>query len=125
LDKIAALDQRCCYISALENTHQLYYVTEKLFDAYACQAIPIYAASESHSIKSWLPDSSYINLYNQAVDRTNFQIPPFSVDGEFLEAYREVQNILAERFSSASALKSERLRVIREIQKELKTVCDA
>jgi len=66
LDKLVRLDGRARLISAVENTHQPAYITEKFFDAFACSAIPIYFASATHRIHELgLPSDSWLNLYEQ------------------------------------------------------------
>ncbi|WP_111640771.1 glycosyltransferase family 10 domain-containing protein [Marinimicrobium alkaliphilum] len=124
LEKLAALDQGCRYISAIENTHQGLYVTEKLFDAFACVGIPLYVAQPDHSLHSWLPGESYINLSGLSVDDALEKMVTFNVTPRFLEYYQYAQSQLANRFSSAALLASERQRVIDEIENEFREICD-
>lgn len=67
LDKLVRLDGRARLISAVENTHQPAYITEKFFDAFACGGVPIYFASPTHRVHELgLPADIWINLYGQA-----------------------------------------------------------
>ncbi len=64
LDKLALLDGHARAIGAIENTHQPNYITEKLFDAFACGALPAYTASPRHRIHDLgLTTDSWLNLH--------------------------------------------------------------
>lgn len=119
LDKLTMLDGRCRFISALENTHQPRYVTEKLFDAFACQGIPLYFASPAHTVNAWLPENAYINLYGLSVEDALSHLTSYVESGHTAEAYRQAQSDLARRFSSAETLERERRRVLDEVEREL------
>jgi len=125
LDKLAALDSQSHFISALENTHQPHYTTEKLFDAYACRGIPLYWASPNHSIKHWLPMDSYINLYGQTPEEALETIQSFVDDQAFMEQYRAAQSELAERFGNAGHLAAERQRVAKAVFDTLSDIVEA
>lgn len=100
LDKLAALDKNCKIISALENTHQKNYISEKIFDAYACLGVPIYCSSEFHAVSKFFPEKSYLNIFNNDFDLSNFDINSSSNDIFSPEIYLEVQNDLSNLFSS-------------------------
>jgi len=125
LDKLAALDGNSHFISALENTHQPLYTTEKLFDAYACRGIPLYWASDNHSISQWLPAGAYINLYGQSPEEALETIQSFVGDQAFVDQYRAAQSVLAERFGDAGHLKAERQRVAEAVFEALSGIVEA
>lgn len=119
LDKLATLDRRSYLVSALENTHQRDYITEKLFDAFAVLGVPIYFASQQHSIHRLLPDGGYINLYGLAPVEAARRIKEFLPDESFIKAYRVTQSRLASLFSNPQEYWSERMRVLNLIIEEL------
>lgn len=124
LDKLAALDGRSRFISALENTHHPLYTTEKLFDAYACRGIPLYWASPGHSINEWIPDGSYVNLFGLSPEAAMEKLHAFVSDQDFIEQYRAAQAELARRFGSVDNLASERRRIADAVFKALSAVME-
>jgi hypothetical protein len=122
LDKLAALDRNSFLVSGLENTHQRQYVTEKIFDAFAVLAIPLYYASPLHSITRLLPKGTYINLFGLFVNEAIEKIASFQPDIEFIEHYSEAQSCLAETFSNPSIYIRERRRVVAEVVFEFQSL---
>ena len=55
LDKLAALDRNCFIVSGIDNTHQWNYISEKIFDAFAVLAVPIYFGSRTHGVMRIVP----------------------------------------------------------------------
>lgn len=102
LDKLAVLDKNCKIISALENTHQKSYISEKIFDAYACLGVPMYSASEAHSANKIFPSNSFLNIFNADFDSSKFCLDSFFKDKFCAEMYLDVQNNLSLLFSSES-----------------------
>ncbi len=125
LDKLAALDGQSRFISALENTHQPHYTTEKLFDAYACRGIPLYWASPGHSVAEWVPKGAFINLYGQSPEEALETVKSFVDDQAFMEQYRAAQSELAERFGNADHLAAERQRVAEAVFDTLSDIVSA
>lgn len=115
LDKLATLDRRSFIVSGIENTHQHDYVTEKIFDAFAVLSIPLYVASPYHSVHRLVPENSYINLYGLSAAEAINKVADFDPGTEFVDAYREAQHLLAERFSDAAGYVEERRRIFRKI----------
>jgi hypothetical protein len=115
LDKLVALDCRTFMVSALENTHISNYVSEKIFDAFAVQAIPIYLAQPGHDVFRIVEEGSFVNLVGLSVDQALDEIKNFSPDKYFVDRYRSTQARLAKIFSNPSRYISERKRVVSEI----------
>lgn len=124
LDKLAALDGQSRIISALENTHQPLYTTEKLFDAFACQGVPLYWTSAGHSLHEWIPEGSYINLQGMTPQEAVDAILGFTPDARFLEEYCGAQQVLARRFGSADTLEAERRRTAQAVHRALSEILD-
>lgn len=124
-DKITSLDGRAELISALENTHQPTYISEKLFDAFACGARPLYLASPGHRVHDLgLPPASWINLWG--LDSTD---APRAIDSApaFVEVaadYALAQQALATLFHDDALLDQERTRLGAAVQAEVARVMD-
>jgi len=122
LDKLVRFDRRARSLAALENTHQPDYVSEKLFDAFACGSRPLYLASPGHGAhRLGLPETSWLNLYGlaapEAAERAGAAFAP-----DFFEAYREAQILLERLFTDPLAAVEERARLRRALLDELETV---
>ena len=122
LDKLASLNRNSFMVSALENTHQPFYITEKIFDSYAVLGIPLYYASKNHAINQFLPHESYINLYNQSPKEASNKIKNFTTNTHFIEQYRETQLFLSKLFSNPVEYQDERKKVLSKITKELEAL---
>ncbi|MEQ9566083.1 MAG: glycosyltransferase family 10 [Pseudomonadales bacterium] len=112
LDKLAALDRRVRFVSALENTHQQDYITEKFFDAFASGGIPLYWASELHRANQLVEPDSFVNLYGLSVDEACARMDGFTATQEFAESYCKTQQRLADLFSNPEVLRLERIGMI-------------
>lgn len=100
-DKLATLDGHARQIGALENTHQPQYLTEKLFDAFACGARPLYWASDQNRIHDLaLPDTAWANLFGLSPATAAEKVLSWRPDAAFAEAYTEAQQILAAHFGN-------------------------
>lgn len=119
LDKIQMLDGRVQLINALENTHQRDYVSEKLFDGFALQGIPIYAATPDHSLFRLLSNPACINVFGHSFEQAAEAIDNFETGPEFAENYTENQQQLLQSFSQPWQLHEERARIVREVVKVL------
>jgi hypothetical protein len=117
LDKLAALDGQSFIVSGLENTHIANYVSEKIFDSFATQSIPLYFAQPNHCLFNVVDEGSFINLAGADVDNAIDLIGRFSVTSEFLDSYLIAQEKLSALFSSPAYYLSERNRVVRETVK--------
>jgi hypothetical protein len=118
LDKLASLNRNTFIVSALENTHHPSYITEKIFDSYSVLGVPLYYASENHTINQLLPQKSYINLFNQSPKKAINTIDDFTPNTQFIEQYRETQLFLSKLFSNPVEYQNERKHVLSKITKE-------
>lgn len=112
LDKLTKQDQRSRLFSALENTHQPDYLSEKLFDAYALGSRPFYFASPGHRVHDFdLPTRSWINLFDLPVAEAARQLNSLHFDAAFFDAYVEAQNQLEQLFTNVELFVAERERL--------------
>ncbi|WP_300319049.1 glycosyltransferase family 10 [Idiomarina sp.] len=112
LDKITKLDMNARVVSAIENTHHVDYITEKLFDAYAVGGISVYSANpQTHSVWRLVERDSLINLYGLNFEQARDVAFNFSPDRAFAEAYVKTQKRMAEVFSQPWLLWYERKRM--------------
>jgi hypothetical protein len=119
-DKLERLDMACRYLSAVENTHQAPYVTEKLFDAFAVGAVPLYVAGPGHAAGRLLGQGGWINLWDR-LDRTGSGPAGFGprqafdaarpVGAALADAYAAAQDRLARLFETEAAVEAERDRL--------------
>lgn len=112
LDKLTTLDRRTFLSSALENTHLPDYVTEKPFDAFAVQSIPVYAASPKHRIHEIVPADSFINVWGMSAKEAGEYLRAFEPDLDFAERYLEAQKQLSALFGDVEVMLAERRRVV-------------
>ena len=126
LDKIVRLDGHARMIGAIENTHQADYITEKLFDAFACGAWPVYFAARSHRVHGLdLPQAAWINLYGLSPARGAARLREFAPGAEDFDAYAAAQGALAARFGDPGAWVAERARLRAAVLGELQAVLDS
>lgn len=124
LDKVARLDGDVRLVSALENTHLHSYITEKLLDAYAVGAIPIYYAGPEHRVSELCPARSFINLYGNTAEEAVEAIRAFSESDSFVQDYIADQQHLALRFGDSGIVQRERLRALDEIYREFQALLE-
>jgi Glycosyltransferase family 10 (fucosyltransferase) C-term len=124
-DKMTRLDDHTRILGAFENTHQPGYITEKLFDAFACGALPLYFASPHHRIHTFdLPPESWVNLFDLAVPEAAERIAQMQFTPRMFEAYAQAQNLLARLFCDPAAWVSERHRLAHAVLRSLQQVLD-
>lgn len=111
LDKLATLGGRTRICSAIENVHQRSYISEKLFDAFAVGAIPIYCAGPSHRALELVPEQAMINIAGLDPAAAARRIANFHPDIAFAEAWLETGHMLARMFADSGALRAERIRI--------------
>ncbi|WP_015045928.1 glycosyltransferase family 10 domain-containing protein [Simiduia agarivorans] len=120
LDKLARLDRRCFVISGLENTHHKYYVSEKIFDAFSCGAVPVYYASDEHLVWNIVPDrDSVINVYGLSPADAERKIKSFCITASVLEAYQQSIHSMCEIFSCPENLIRERCEFVEKLVVEI------
>ena len=121
-DKLTRLDGRAFIVSALENTHLKNYISEKIFDAYAVQAVPIYYAKPRHDVFRLAEKGSFINLADLNVRQAVKHIKKFKVDNTFLNQYISTQKQLNDLFKDPKYLLNERERVVDATLEALKKI---
>lgn len=125
-DKLMRLDGHCRSLGAVENTHLPDYLTEKLFDAYACGARPLYVAGPGHRLHELgLPAPAWLNLYGLSPQAAAARTAAPFADSGFFDAYHAAQVRLAALFSDAGALAAERRRLKTALLQALQRVLDA
>lgn len=118
--KLAELDGQARVISGLENTHQPTYLSEKVFDAFACGARPLYMAGPAHRLGGMgLPQGAWVNLWGLTSDAAVAEVAGLDWDDGFYAAYAEAQQHLAALWSDAAILQAERSRLSRALVADL------
>lgn len=111
LDKLAWLHERCLLASAIENIHQAQYISEKIFDAFACGAVPVYFAGPAHRVFELIPESAMINTYGQEVAAAATRLTEFVPDIVLAEAWHGACVELATLFGDLGMIEQERTRI--------------
>lgn len=110
-DKLALLDLNCRYVSALENTHQSNYVTEKVFDAFAVGAVPLYIANPDHDVHRYVGPRSWVNLAERLPRPDAPKSQPFDArvapSPDLTNAYVASQTRLARLFADQTTIDAE------------------
>lgn len=122
MDKFLDLDGNCRILSAIENTHHADYISEKLFDAFAVGAAPLYIAGPNHRVHDLVPAGSFINLYGLTPDEAADRIATFDADASFIKSYQTAQTRLADLFSTPAAMMHEYNRLSATLERELRDV---
>ena len=115
LDKLVRYDQKFTFFSSLENTHYKNYITEKIFDAFACLSIPLYFMDDTSFLDKIAYNSSYINLSNCSIQEAIEKIESFRIDKNFYSNYLNTQKNLMVLFSNYDHLNNERKNIISKI----------
>lgn len=108
LDKLVKVNNQSFILSAIENTHVTNYISEKIFDAYAMNALPLYWASSDHRVNTMVLPESFVNVYQQPVEAVCIELQNFVVTEPLLESYRQSQQNLFVSFSNFMSLLDER-----------------
>lgn len=126
LDKMARLDDHSRLLAAFENTHQPNYITEKVFDAFACGALPLYFAAPDHRFHDFgLPAEAWVNLYDLPVPDAARRLARLRLTSDVFDAYAEAQQSLKALFDDAGLWMDERRRLGAAVVRELTEVLDA
>lgn len=130
MDKLALLDGRQRTLAAFENTHHPDYITEKIFDAFACGALPAYWAAPGHRLHGFgLPEASWLNLHGLTPAEAAAQLDglPWSRSAwlrDTCAAYAAAQHRLAALLCTPRHWQQERQRVKTALLAELTAVLD-
>ncbi|NQV95250.1 MAG: exostosin family protein [Sphingomonadales bacterium] len=111
LDKLARIDKRTKVLSCFENIHQNLYITEKIFDAFAVGAIPVYYAGTKHRVFEFVPAESMLNCYDLSPQQASCKIRNFVPDFAFAEAWLDTASKLSILFGDIQAIQAERSRI--------------
>jgi hypothetical protein len=122
LDKLVRLDRRARFVAAIENTLFDHYITEKIFDAFAVLAIPLYVANPSHRVFELAHRDSFVNLLGIAPSDAHAALNAFRIDSHFLDAYCQTQQLLFERFMSIDILYEERMHLVLRLVRLLEAI---
>lgn len=126
LDKMILMDGRARIMGAVENTHQPHYITEKIFDAFACGALPLYVAEPGHRLHDLgLPGGAWLNLQGLSPQAAADRVAAQDWTPGLFADYAAAQTRLAELFCDPLAWVTERQRLARALLMELEAVLDA
>jgi hypothetical protein len=122
LDKLTRFHGKVRILSAIENTHQRCYVTEKIFDAFAIGAIPVYHANPDHRVFDLVPAAAMINTWGESAESAAARINNFEATHGTAVAWLTTCRRLAELFGNTAAIDAERRRVVDEALRELSAI---
>jgi len=125
LDKMVRMDGAVRVFSAIENTHQPDYLSEKPFDAFACGALPAYVASRGHGVhRLGLPPPAWVNLHGLTPEAAAAHLIAVATDPDAVDfgAFAQAQSLLSARVTDMDAIVAERMRIADAVVAEL---CDA
>jgi hypothetical protein len=125
LDKISRTYCRYHVMSAIENTLHSNYVTEKIFDAFACSAMPLYCANADHSVYSMLGLTSLINIYGLSTTEACDAIRSFNWSSDAIEAYEADALNIFNRFSDLGSIRNDMISRCNEIIRICETLLDS
>jgi hypothetical protein len=120
LDKLAWLHERCALMGALENMHHELYVSEKIFDAFACGAVPVYFAGQDHRVFDLVPEAAIINTYGLDVAAAVARMEAFSPDAALARSWLDTAVRLAKLFGDPALVERERKRIADAVMTELR-----
>lgn len=124
LDKLLRFDRKCKIMSAIENTHQINYISEKFFDSMAVGSVPLYYASPDHRIHQLANSHLWVNLWQLEESAAAAKISDFEPDDTFLDAYAAGQRAMAKLFETARPFAREYTRLAAMLHSELATILD-
>jgi hypothetical protein len=120
-DKLDRLDLRVRYLSAFENTHQDDYISEKIWDAFAVGAIPLYAAGPGHALRRLIGGQGWLDFHAAWPD-----VPVFDaaqpVSADLAAGFAAQQERLAVLFHDPAAVAAELDRLAAALLSELRAV---
>jgi hypothetical protein len=122
LQKALDLRDRFAFVGALENTHDPEYITEKLFDAYAVGAVPLYLAQGGHRVHELAEPGSWVNLDGLAPGEVPGRLAEVETGPAFCAAYARQQQRLAQLFADREVLEAEYDRLRRALLREFTAV---
>lgn len=119
-DKLMRLDGQARLLSAIENTHHPSYLTEKIFDAFACAALPLVHAGPGHRLhRLGLPPEALVDLWGMTPGAAAERLARFATEPPPLEAFRAALETLAALFADLRLHVAERERLAAALLAEL------
>lgn len=122
LDKLAHLDGRTRILAAIENVHQRRYISEKIFDAFAIGAIPLYWAGPQHRAFELVPAGAMLNCHGLTAAAAGAKVAGFTPDAALAESWLATTRQLAALFGNGRAIVAERQRVAEAVLAEIRTL---
>lgn len=119
LAKLAALRGNAFLISALENTWQRDYITEKLFDAIAVGSIPVVYAGPNNRLGELISEEACVNLYGMEPEAAAAHITESQPMLEHSRAVGAAASRLSGLFGDYGMVATERDRIARAIVAEI------
>ena len=104
LDKLAKCNRKFTVLSAIENTYHKWYVTEKIFDAYACCCLPLYYAKEESSVYSVLGIKSFMNMHTLDSAEIVKTIINYEWSADSIEAYEYDAAVILEKLKDINGI---------------------
>ena len=115
LEKLSVCKNNAAVLMAAENTYHCNYVTEKVFDSYACLAVPLVYGGLGHRYSELLPNESYVNLRGLTTDKVFEAVETIVFDSDFIARYQSDIQVLIDQTLTAENLAMERHRVVSEL----------
>lgn len=122
LQKMLDVRDRFACLGAVENTHDPDYITEKLFDAYAAGAVPLYLAGAGHRVAELAEAGSWVNLDGLEPAQVPARLAALDTGPAFCAAYARQQQRLAALFADRDVLEAEYDRLRRALVSEFTAV---
>jgi len=108
LDKLVKLDKKCLFISAFENTMCDDYLTEKVFDAFACLGVPVFYETKASWLNSVFQEEYPFGFRSKEVKNVIEKLDGYKVSYSFAEKYIEIQKKLASQFNDLEVISNAR-----------------
>ena len=111
LDKLARLSGGTRLLGAYENVDQAEYISEKIFDAFAVGAMPLYHAGPTHRIAELVPDEARIDTAGLSIEDAAARIDDLTLETGHAAAWLDTCRGLFRLFGDLPAIRAERRRV--------------
>lgn len=124
LDKLLRLDGHFGFVGAMENTLLPSYITEKIFDAWAVGAMPLYLADKDHRAHDLARPGSWVNLWDILPADSPAHLASIKMTAERLEAYAAQQADMAQLFATEAPMRAELERLRTALVADLSSVLE-
>lgn len=119
LDKLAEIDRRYLFSSAIENTHAPNYITEKVFDSFAAATVPITYFKQDHAIERLGVKEALFDVSSKTPSEAAESINIWRPGLTYAKAYVQTQRRLAALFKNPDVLVRERERLVSALLGEI------